>query len=505
MYTPFSVVSNNTRGQEEGLFMDKKGYNIRSNWAYKKLNSVKTTLLILGLMAVVMVLGTIFPQEMSPGRYINSWGQELYERYNSLGLLHIFKSPLFLTLTYIFSLNIVVCTYERYRAMIAKKKLKKESMGKVFVHKGKTEETTTGFSYGDMTGRIHNIIGQKGFKIEKRHASDGLSQLIVTKGVPYLLISILFHLSIFLCVIGFIQTYLDNYEGYVTIYPEKIEEIDTVGEETRFFGSLKYFKDGLKKYLGFDLDGYAFSKEGLIKIGMTKFETEYTWFNEGYYPKDWKSDIILYDQFNEEVAKKKIEVNDPIYYEGFAFYQAAYEQSCDLHIENGGTTIKASPNEPFTIEGQEGRFMIGTIRTGKLFQRFGDTSTDIVPNVKVYYYPPAEPAKEGEVPKKPKREEIGNLEINKENTIKGITMYFDNFKEATVVSYRRDAGVPILWFASILLMVAMAIRVYLPYYKLQVQIEPTEDGKSKVIVGGNCLGLTADLQKQLETILQACA
>ena len=480
--------------------MSKRGY-IRSSWLYRKLNSVKTTLLILGLMAATMILGTVFPQEMSKARYVRAWGEEIYNTYNALGLLSIFKSTWFLFLTYAFSLNIVVCTYERYLSMKSRKKLNKDSMGKVFVHSGETMEQVSPYSYGDLTGRIHNVLGKEKFKIEKRHASDELTQMIVTKGIPYLLMSILFHLGIFLCLIGYIQTYLDNYIGYVTIFPDKIEEMDTVGKDTRLYRSLRAFKDELT-LIGFDFDGYVLSKEGRIKLGMEGFFTEYTWFNEGYYPKDWKSKVILYNQFDEEVARKLIEVNDPIYYEGYIFSQAAYDQSCDLHIDGLDEPMKVEPNQQFTIDGQDGKFMIGTIRTGKLFYRFKDESTDIVPNVKLYHYAPAPETEEGEKPKKPKRDEIGKLVVNEEATIKGITMRFDNFVEGTVVSFRRDAGVPMLWFASILLMIAVCIRIYLPYYKIRIQIEHAAEGRSRAIVGGNSLGLTADLRKQLRTILE---
>jgi cytochrome c biogenesis protein len=483
--------------------MSKRGF-IRKNWVYKKLNSVKTTLLIIGLMSVTMIIGTIFPQEMSVARYIKSWGVELYESYKSLGLLTIFKSPWFLVLTYLFSLNIIVCTYERYKSMRARSKLKKKTQGQAFVTRGKKAEKITPHNYSDMNGKIHNLIGKNGFKIQKRHASDKLSQLVVVKGISYLLVSIIFHLGIFLCVIGFVQTYLDNYEDYVMIYPNEIKDINTVGRDTRLFKTLEYFKDGLNKYFGFDFDDYVSSKEGLIKLELNEFETEYTWFNDNYYPKDWKSDIVVYNKFNEEVLRKKIEVNDPIYYNGFAFYQSGYDQSCDFHIIRRKQVIKAKPNEPFDVVGEEGKFMIGTIRTGKLFERFKDIPSKITPNLDVYYMPPTEPPKEGEVPKRPKREKVGNLVINKPGRIKDMVMSFNNFKEATGISYKRDAGVPILWFASILLMIAMCMRVYLPYYKLTIQIEPFEEEKTKVIIGGNSIGLTANLQKQINKILEAC-
>lgn len=484
--------------------MSERGF-VRSNWLYKKFNSVKTTLLILGLMAITMVIGTIFPQEMSPERYIKSWGTELYETYKAFGLLAIFKSPWFLFLMYMFALNIIICTYERYRSMRARSKLKKKTQGQVFVTKGKTIEKVSSHGYGDMTGKVHNVIGENGFKIDKRHASDNLSQLVVTKGISYLLISIIFHLGIFLCIIGFVQTYLDNYEDYVTIDKGEIKEIDTVGRDTRLLKTLEYFQDELKSYFGFDYDEYVKSKEGIIKLKLNDFETEYTWFDEGYYPKDWKSDLTVYNKLDEEVLTKKIEVNDPIYFNGFTFYQSGFEQSCNLHVVRKRIVKEdVKPYEPFEIEGQEGQFMIGTIRTGQLFQRFGDESSKITPNMDIYYLSPVEPQKEGEVPKMPKREKVGNLEINKPGKIKGLIMSFNNFKESTSLSYKRDAGVPLLWFASILLMIAMALRVYLPYYKITIQIEPFEEGKSKVIISGNGIGLTANLQKQIDKILLAC-
>ena len=446
-----------------------------------------------------------FNEEMSPARYIKSCGVELNETYKALGLLAIFKSPWFLFLMYMFALNVIICTYERYRSMRARSKLKKKTLGQVFVRKGKTIERISSHSYGDMTGMIHNVVGKNGFKIEKRHASDNLSQLGVIKGISYLLFSIIFHLGIFLCIIGFVQTYLDNYEDYVTLDRKEIKEIDTVGRDTRLFKTMEYFKDELKEYFGFDFDEYVKSKEGLIKLELNEFETEYTWFNEGYYPKDWKSDITVYNKFDEEVLRKKIEVNDPIYFNGFTFYQSGFDQRCDFHVVRKRIVIEdARPNEPFEIEGQEGQFMMGTIRTGQLFQRFGDSTSKITPNMDIYYLSPVEPPKEGEAPKRPKREKVGNLELNKPGRIKGLIMSFNNFEESTGLSYKRDAGVPLLWFASILLMVAMCLRVYLPYYKLTIQIEPFEEGKSKVIVSGNAIGLLANLQKQIDIILETC-
>ncbi len=501
--------------------MSSRGF-IRNSWLYKKLNSVKTALLILGLMAVTMVIGTVFPQEMETSRYINSWGKELYERYNSLGLLHIFKSTWFLALTYAFSLNIVVCTYERYLSMMSRRKLKKKTQGQVFAAKGAKVEETVLHSYDDLCRKVDAFVSENGYKVHKSHLSDKLKQLIVVKGISYLLVSILFHLGIFLCVIGFMQTYLVNYEGYISIYPDEIKEVDTVGKDTRLYKALSYFKNDLDSLLGFDLDGYTLSKESKIKLAMEGFHTEYTWFNEDYYPKDWKSDIIVYDEDDNVAAKKTIEVNDPIYYEGFAFYQEAYEQSCDLYIVksdesgnddpasgekpsgDGEEPIPVKPNEPFTIKGQDGRFMLGTVRVGKLFRRFKEGYEDITPNVDIYLYPPMEEPKEGEAPGKPKREKVGNLKINEPDEIKGLTLYFNNFKEATVVSYRKDAGVPILWFASIMLFIAICIRIYFPYYKLQIHIEPVDDKSSLLKAGGNSLGLLANLQKQLDKVIDTC-
>lgn len=68
-------------------------------------------------------------------------------------------------------------------------------------------------------------------------------------------------------------------------------------------------------------------------------------------PSDFYSDLVLF-QGGQQVAQKRIRVNDPLDYNGFVFYQAGFGRSVELEIEDRNGVLLFGEN--FALTGQFG-------------------------------------------------------------------------------------------------------------------------------------------------------
>lgn len=161
----------------------------------KIITSIKTSILLLGVMCIFFLLGTIFPQGATIDEYIKAGGK--YVGFvRTFNLLNLFSSPLFLLVSLIFLLNLVCCT----------------------------------------VSSAHRIIKQ------------GISSNSI--------LSLGFHIAIVLCFAGFWLTYFYSYEGEITVPVgerkalERGLEIELLSLETEYYQKprLQYPKDKIERW-----------------------------------------------------------------------------------------------------------------------------------------------------------------------------------------------------------------------------------------------------------------
>ncbi|MBI4830689.1 MAG: hypothetical protein HY801_03875 [Candidatus Lindowbacteria bacterium] len=174
-------------------------------------------------------------------------------------------------------------------------------------------------------------------------------------------------------------------------------------------------------------------------------------------------------------------MNDPLRYAGLTFYQMGYEYAFDLQVGDD-TLANIQAEAPFTIPQMEGEFRVRTPRLGSVFRR--DGSVEILsPSAKLQYRPPAG---QGE----PTWNTVADLSPGVTTEAMHTQMKLDNLRESSVLSYRYDSGVPILWVATTLLMFLMALRIYLPWYQVRCHADDTS-GRTVVTVSVRMVGLFA--------------
>ncbi len=276
-------------------------------WILKAFTSIKTSILLLGILCIFFLLGTIFPQGGDLEEYIRAGGRYL-GFVRTFNILNIFSSPLFLFLSLLFFLNLICCTVS-------------------------------------AANRIYK------------------------QGIGYdSLFSLGFHICLILCFAGFWLTYLYSFEGEITVFEGERKVVEGVGGshgrieiellslKTEYYQKphLKYPKDKIERWkTAFGIGGRG-----------PRFELR----DDNLQPRDWKARVILYRD-GVKIREKELEVNDPLRLGGFVFYLMGIEQRISIREDKGGGEFTVLPEEPFNLKNET--FKVSPLRTGRLFKRDG--------------------------------------------------------------------------------------------------------------------------------------
>jgi len=79
-------------------------------------SSLKLTIILLIIIAVASILGTIIPQQYQGGESFRHLSPGLFKVFNSLQLFDMYHSVWFITLMVLLSLNLIVCSLDRFPA-----------------------------------------------------------------------------------------------------------------------------------------------------------------------------------------------------------------------------------------------------------------------------------------------------------------------------------------------------------------------------------------------------
>ena len=248
-------------------------------------SSVKLAIVLLIVITLASILGTLIPQHRSPAEYAAQYGQ-LSGLLIRLEVTKLYSSWWYLALLIMFSLNTIVCTLTRLFSKIRKvfkhsfnyseKSLQSLSHSANFSQKG---------SENGLADSIVRSLKKEGFRIGSSK-KDGRLLLRGTKKSLGYFGSDFVHLGLLVILAGGI---ISGFAGFRTSL--QISEGQTLTVPTADFS-----------------------------LRLDKFTTEYY---ENGSVRDWKSDLTVIEN-GEEALTKTIEVNFPLSYKGYVFYQGFY-------------------------------------------------------------------------------------------------------------------------------------------------------------------------------------
>lgn len=258
--------------------------------------SVNLALFVLFVLAVTSIIGTVIPQNETPDKYIQYYGEKWSTIFHAFDITDMYHSWWFLSLLTLLSINLIVCTLKRLPHVwqtvmqdnleIPTARLVKMSPGRTFVFKGQAHEAAA--EAKDMLAKTSSRISEK---------STSTETLLFTQQGAWTRFGVYaVHASILIIFIGAIIGTLYGYKAFVML---------PAGASTD-----KVYETGSDKIipLGFDLRCDQFT--------LSLYDTGA--------PKEFRSDLVVI-QDGKEVLAKSIVVNDPLDFAGLTFYQSSYQ------------------------------------------------------------------------------------------------------------------------------------------------------------------------------------
>lgn len=423
-------------------------------YIYAKLSSIRTSIYIIGLMALFFMIGTIFPQGESFEEYEKAGGKFIFF-VDAFDLLEFFSSPLFLMLALLFSLNLIICVLERYKALFAKR---------VFP---KSFKPTKSFLLTHDRNQSHEDV-RKALKDLKFRVTDKDSDWIVMeKGLPYKWLTWAYHAGIAICLFGVLLTFLFAFEETMTLKPDEPQTITP--ESTGLVQSIWQTKTPPSKfhllldkftteYIEAPELNYPEDRRSRMAIGLGWLGLTHEVKDDSLFPKDWWAKVRVVTG-TATLAEKALEINAPLEYGGYTIYLLGFEQEMKLMVDGNPLLIDAKADSEVMLPGTGSALAFGTLRAGKAV-RLDKTEEELTPYVTVRKSgAPGEPA---------------ILRMGSSIIVDNATVTLAGFTESAIVSYRYDPGVGVLWIGGLIVLFAVALRFYGSYYLVAYKVDDTD-------------------------------
>ncbi len=435
-------------------------------------SSVKLAIFLLIIITLASILGTLIPQNRSLDEYVARYGQISNLLYR-LQITKLYQSSWFIVLLFLFALNIIVCTLTRLAPKIRKAFRPKVEIEpkeiNVLKIKGKFKKN---IDLDTSKKELENELRSRHYRLKKVE-KENKTFILARKRILGWFGADVVHVGILIILAGGI--------------------ISGVG--------------GIRKDLTFSEGKVLDISEADFKLRLDKFETE-------YYPdgnvRDWKSTLTVIED-EKPVLSKIIEVNHPLTYKGFAFYQSSYGWNWTNTSVEIWAKKRKDPSFLRKIElkvGQRVRLDGENIRVSVMHfipdfvinERNQITSRSLQPNNPAAFIEVWEGDEKimsgwifAQFP------EFARIHSEKETDL---SFELKNFKadQLSIIQAAKDPGVNLIWVGCTFLMIGLAFAFYWPTREIKVILEESQ-GKTEVTAGGIASKSREALQSEFEKIM----
>jgi cytochrome c biogenesis protein len=435
-------------------------------------SSVKLAIFLLIIITLASILGTLIPQNRSLDEYVAQYGQ-VANLFYRLQITKLYQSSWFIALLCLFALNIIVCTLTRLAP-----KLRKAFHPKLEIE---AKEITVLKVKEKFKKNIGLDTAKKELKKELRSRHYRLKEIEREN-----------------------RTFLLARKRFLGLFGADFVHI---GILIILAGGIISGAGGIRKDLTFSEGKVLDIREAEFKLRLDKFETE-------YYPdgniRDWKSTLTVIEN-EKPILNKVIEVNHPLAYKGFVFYQSSY--GWDWADTSVGIWVKKRKDPSFlrkidmkvgqrvNVEGENIHISVMHFIPDFIINEKNQViSRSLQPNN------PAAFIEGWEAEEKifsgwifSKFPDFARIHSEKETDL---SFELKNFKadQLSVIQAAKDPGVNFIWVGSTFLMIGLAFAFYWPTREIKVILEESH-GKTEVIAGGIASKSKEALQSEFEKIM----
>ncbi len=422
---------------------------------FKYFSSVKLAIVLLIIITLASMIGTLIPQQRTPEEYIAQYGRWA-NVFQQLQLTNLYKSWWFSALLFLFALNIIVCTLNRLSP-----KLRKTFRPRVAVE----------------TKNIEVLKIKE--KLKKPMSLDSARKMLKKE------LS-----SRHFCVR---ETQMDN---KAFLYARK-RVLGWFGADIVHLGILIIIAGGIISGIGGFRWNLTFSEGRVLDVPRAEFKLKLDKFETEYYPnggvKDWKSTLTVFEN-EKPVLNKIVEVNHPLSYKGFVFYQSNYgwdwrNPSVEILAKKRedssfSRTIKLKIGERVRLEGEDIEVSVLEFIPDFVIGEKGQIATrSLEPNnpaVFIEGWQAEEKIFSGWI--FAKFPDFARIHSEKETDL---IFELRDFKsgQLSIIQASKDPGANFIWAGCTILMIGLFFAFYWPTREIRILMEGIED-RTEITAGG---------------------
>jgi len=442
---------------------NEKG-SLSSLW--DSLSSVRLTIPLLIVLAVVSIFGTLIPQNGTLEEYLRIYSHSTYKVLRILGFLDMYHAGWFIFLLALLSLNLMACSLRRWPSVH-----KFFSQPEIKLENRQWKATAPGrrfslpLSARDALGQIQSSLSRT-FAQPRALQEEGLGYLFAEKGKLSRLGFYCIHLSVLIILLGAMIGSFYGFRGYVNITEGEV--VDRV-----------FLRSGQQvQPLGF-------------KVKLDQFTVSF--YPTGA-PQEFKSTVTILEG-GQRVLTEPIRVNEPLTYKGISLYQSSYgvasiEKAILDVVERSsrrGFTLSLQPGVRAEIPGTPNslvldRFIpdlqgIGPAFQGRLLEGDRPVENLVILQSRPEFFP-----------HKPGRYEFRVREIQPK--------YYSGLQ------VNKDPGVWVVWAGCLLMMAGFYMTFFMSHRRVWVRITEKK-GETQVEMAGSSHRNRSEFEKEMDRIGQA--
>lgn len=419
-------------------------------------SSVKLAISLIIIITAASILGTLIPQGRSAAEYAARYGQ-LSDLLTRLEFTHLYQSWWFVSLLFLLSLNIIICTLTRLSPKIRRAfRPRLDTEPKMLLTLKTKERFSKNWDLKTAEDKTCGVFSSYRYRIRQRPEGRKLF-LLARKKTSGLFGSDIVHLGLLIILAGAILSGLGG-----------------------------GFRDNLSIFEGQTLD----VPRADFQIRLERFETE---FYANGSVKDWKSYLSVIED-GKAVLTKVVEVNHPLSYKGIVFYQSSYgwdweNPTLEIWIKN-----KQDPSAVKKTElkiGQKIKLDEDNLELTAL-QFIPDFIIDESNRIQTRSLNPNNPAAYIEGFRDSERVFSGWIFANFPDFSRlhssietDLVFELKDFKTSQYsgIQLAKDPGVNLIWLGCILLMAGLLIAFYWPSREIKVILEEGQK-RTEITLGG---------------------
>lgn len=457
---------------------------------YRWLRSMRTAMIMLLLLATASIVGTLLPQIGQQPANVAGF----ITKYPTLGPLldrlqffNLYGSWWFQLLVVFLLASLISCILPRTKAIFKRMTAPPQKSNEASIRRLSNHvEINTSLDKEAALQATAAVLKRRGFKAKKLEDSDE-TQMFARKGRWGEVGSLFFHYSIILMIVAAVFGKLYGFEGAAYII-----------EGQRWTeGHLNY--DQLQ-------EGKMFRNNDAhrgFEIEVNDFTAEYH-DDEGFFPKDYISDLTVFDD-GEEIKSQKIRVNTKLIYKGVKFYQSSYGWAPHLAVTKN-VTNDAGAVEPELMYDAPTIFFGDAYVANRTFSIPANPEPNDIdqlwvdaqfsPDIDLTNGTPRSPYLRDRIIsvrllEGPSQVEVGQSFIlpgNTETTIGDYTISMPEVKEWTGLQVNSDPGVLYIYIAFTMMVLGIVVAFYVSHRRmwvLAVAEDPASTTKgTTLLVGG---------------------